>query len=152
MDESYVGLEASEMEDDLLEAEFPPDNFSITSDDQMRDDQVDESSRPSRVSKTGRAALGHESSTASLTKMDIEIAEDLVQRHRQHLREMTDIGKVESKLLVNFSGRLNKASNAAYSAEDLSFESYVKELDTILERKQKAVSDLRAYLKKLSMN
>ncbi len=146
-----MGLEASEMDDDLLEAEFPPDNFSITSEDPMRDELVDESSRPSRTSKTGRGVLTNESSAASLSKMDIEIAEDLVQRHRHHLREMTDIGKVESKLLVNFTGKLNKASNAAFSAEELSFETFIKELDSVVERKLKAVNDLRAYLKKLSV-
>ncbi|KAJ3089320.1 Kinesin-like protein kif24 [Quaeritorhiza haematococci] len=77
---------------------------------------------------------------------DPDVVDELVRAHRQHIREMTELGKTESKLLVNFTMKGGGGGNAK-SDRSVSFETYVKELDMLMERKLRALLAVRSQIK-----
>jgi hypothetical protein len=77
--------------------------------------------------------------------------ESLVKSHRQHLRDCTDSGKNESKLLVNFTMKRCTSDRVNVTADI-----YLNELDEFMDRKlagildiKKKIGDLRAFNKQI---
>lgn len=75
--------------------------------------------------------------------------EELVKLHRQHLRDSTDSGKNESKLLVNFTMKRSTSDRV-----NVTTDVYLKELDSFMDRKlagiqeiKRKISEIRSFLK-----
>ena len=89
----------------------------------------------------------HESQSG-ITHADME---DFLKRHRHELREVSEAGKRETKLLANFTLGMN-SNNDMGAAHDLTieaFERYLDELDTLLEAKEQNISELRRKINQL---
>ncbi|KAI8826217.1 P-loop containing nucleoside triphosphate hydrolase protein [Fimicolochytrium jonesii] len=79
---------------------------------------------------------------------DAESVDDFIRLHRQHIREITEINRLESKLLVNLTMRMgNNTSASDMSQQQSEFESYVRELDGLMERKRGTVEEVRTKVK-----
>jgi len=88
------------------------------------------------------------SSQGGITHADME---DFLKRHRHELREVSEAGKQETKLLANFTLGMN-SNNDIGAAHDLTveaFEKYLDELDTLLEAKEQNISELRRKINQL---
>ncbi|CAG8807335.1 20188_t:CDS:1, partial [Gigaspora rosea] len=74
-------------------------------------------------------------SSSTFTTQEIE---DFLRRHRSALREVSDTGKQETKLLANFTLKMNSNSDMGGSPEITvnAFEQYLDELDALLESKE----------------
>ncbi|TPX63285.1 hypothetical protein SpCBS45565_g06716 [Spizellomyces sp. 'palustris'] len=79
---------------------------------------------------------------------EAEIMEDFIRLHRQHIREITEVNRVESKLLVNLTMRMGKQVGGEQLGS-VSFDSYVKELDALMERKLETVLEVRNRVKQI---
>ncbi|RIA86789.1 P-loop containing nucleoside triphosphate hydrolase protein [Glomus cerebriforme] len=91
---------------------------------------------------------GHASLQSGITHADME---DFLKRHRHELREVSEAGKRETKLLANFTLGMN-SNNDIGAAHDLTveaFEKYLDELDTLLEAKEHNISELRRRINQL---
>lgn len=84
--------------------------------------------------------------------------DDLIKQHRQHIRDFTEFGKIESKLLVNFTmsmgsltGSHSSSNNASgeENGKDKSFENYVKELDALMDKKLKSVLEMKEKIQNM---
>jgi hypothetical protein len=87
-------------------------------------------------------------SQSGITHADME---DFLKRHRHELREVSEAGKRETKLLANFTLGMN-SNNDMGAAHDLTveaFEKYLDELDTLLETKEQNISELRRRINQL---
>lgn len=73
--------------------------------------------------------------------------DELIKLHRQHLRDNTESGKSESKLLVNFT---MKRHGSGRDGSHMSPEHYVRELDLHLSRKMDNIAELRDKISRLS--
>jgi hypothetical protein len=69
--------------------------------------------------------------------------EELIKLHRQHIRENTDFGKLESKILVNLTmkmkGTFDEETEAIYK-------NYTQELKKIMEKKMESISEMMNLL------
>lgn len=73
--------------------------------------------------------------------------DELIKLHRQHIRDNTDFGKIESKILVNLTMKMGKqvlstpgSNNASLERQiNEAFDGYVGELQDILQKKQEAI-------------
>ena len=90
-----------------------------------------------------------------------EVRDELIRLHRQHLRDTTDMNKVESKLLVSLTMKMGKqilggsegspAVNEALEKQiGESFGGYVSELRGLLVKKQEAISEMLDLIESLS--
>ncbi|GBC09026.1 hypothetical protein RclHR1_08560002 [Rhizophagus clarus] len=87
-------------------------------------------------------------SESGITHADIE---DFLKRHRHELREVSEAGKRETKLLANFTLSMN-SNNDMGAAHDLTveaFERYLDELDAQLQAKEQIISELRRRVNQL---
>lgn len=85
--------------------------------------------------------------------------EELVRSHRQFIRETAEIARLESRILANFTIRLNKSGGRdvvslmgkdgqpVVSDRASDFEQYARELDAVLEKKVEAIAEFRARLR-----
>jgi hypothetical protein len=90
----------------------------------------------------------HALSQSGITHADIE---DFLKRHRHELREVSETGKRETRLLANFTLGMN-SNNDMGAAHDLTvqaFEKYLDELDSHLEAKGQIISELRRRINQL---
>ncbi|TPX30845.1 hypothetical protein SmJEL517_g05688 [Synchytrium microbalum] len=109
------------------------------------------------------ASTSTPTSAAPEVPMDFE---GLIRLHRQHIREFTELGKLESRLLVNATMKMGRPESAVAVAAvgsdgnnsvgatngrgpTLPFESYVRELDGLLERKLAAILALQGSIRGL---
>jgi hypothetical protein len=74
-----------------------------------------------------------------------QLRDELIKLHRQHLRDTTDMNKVESKLLVNLTMKMGKqilnAPNETLEKQiEESFDGYLNELGDLLVKKQESIS------------
>jgi hypothetical protein len=180
-----------EMEDDLLDSEFPPDNFSVVSGDE--DDMLDEdeisgvdlntASLPPVISHAPIPPITHTITTSlhpvvppiatqvpikkstivsplnpplqnmTLGSQEYTIAESLVSKHRQHLKDLSELARIEGKLLVDFTMKLDgEAPNTSIATGGnvpFDIREHAKELDNILKRKMDAISEFRISVKKM---
>jgi hypothetical protein len=74
------------------------------------------------------------------------LLEDLIKLHRQHLRDATESGKSESKLLVNFTMKRNTRNGMHITPDD-----YLRELDEYMARKMASIEDIRAKIQQISL-
>lgn len=86
--------------------------------------------------------------------------EELIRSHRQFIRDTAEIARLESRILANFTIRLNKSGgrdvasllgrdgiSAAPGDKVADFETYARELDAVLEKKAEAIAEFRAKLR-----
>ncbi|KAH6580139.1 hypothetical protein BASA61_009830 [Batrachochytrium salamandrivorans] len=77
--------------------------------------------------------------------------EDLIRMHRQHIRDNTESGKIESKLLVNLTmkpGNKNVGEHGSSGGgHGVSFDNYVRTLDEILANKMNGIAEMRAKMR-----
>lgn len=66
------------------------------------------------------------------------LLEELVKLHRQHLRDCTDSGKSESKLLVNFTMKRSTADRVNVSSD-----AYLDQLEAFMENKFAGIDDIK---------
>ncbi len=127
MDASNEDLDFEDESDQdfLLDQEFPPENLHMSEDEPEPE--------PKKNKKTPRLMLDQ--------------SENLIQRHRQHIREMTEISKMESKLLVNFTMKLS--SEMALNAQS-GFEGYLSQLESIMDSKIRAIQELKQEMKRIA--
>jgi hypothetical protein len=84
--------------------------------------------------------------------------DELIKLHRQHIRDNTDFGKIESKILVNLTMKMGKqvlstpgSNNASLERQiNEAFDGYVGELQDILEKKQEAIQRMLDTIQALS--
>lgn len=90
----------------------------------------------------------HALSQSGITIADIE---DFLKRHRHELREVSEAGKHETKLLANFTLSMNSNNDmgAAHDVTVQAFEKYLDELDTQLEAKVQFINELRRRINQL---
>ncbi|TPX44507.1 hypothetical protein SeLEV6574_g04463 [Synchytrium endobioticum] len=122
---------------------------------------------PSSVSQDGIVADSMPSTvttnniSGSVQKSDATSApvdfEGLIRLHRQHIREFTELGKLESRLLVNATMKMGRpaeplsySSNTSSGSITMPSESYMKELDSLLDRKLDAIVSLQNSIRALS--
>jgi hypothetical protein len=156
----------------MLDDEFPPEAFQ--SDHQMDEDSDNaELQPPSSVSKSNRSSLlsqvnkrpllprltpdSNHSMANSNDSLDLKgmatalnprsesFMDELIKLHRSHIRDSTESGKQESKLLVNLTMKLGKTSSDR-SAMQLTFDNYVRELDEIVRNKMQNLAELQAKI------
>lgn len=171
-----VEFEDEDMKDEeedglLIDDEFPPEAF--TSDHQMDDDsdtplhatpkstisarssllsQVNKRPLLPRLNPDSRSSMSNSTesldlkglSTPSVPKHE-NLMDDLIKLHRTHIRESTDSGKQESKLLVNLTMKLGRTGGDR-SAMQITFDTYVRELDEIIRNKMQTLEDLRLII------
>ncbi|KAI9014188.1 P-loop containing nucleoside triphosphate hydrolase protein [Hyaloraphidium curvatum] len=150
-------LENEEPEDDQLDAnsesgsdpsgldlheEFPPDDLQNLSPAESDDENETLQDDPSPSSADATRGSDYE---------------ELVKSHRQFIRDTAEISRIESRILANFTIRLNKAGGrdlvggrdpqppTGDKAAD--FEAYARELDAVLEKKAAAIAEFRARLR-----
>lgn len=86
--------------------------------------------------------------------------EELIRDHRQFIRDLSEISRLESRVLANFTIRINKpgrdipaalmgkeATPSPSQDKTADFENYVRELDAVLEKKVQAIAEFRARLR-----
>jgi hypothetical protein len=154
----------------LLDEEFPPEIYtnSVTEDIQMTPvknkasilSQINKRQTPSRLapfheskdfemnksestldfipSSKDDVDVGFKGMATALQKTDV--IEDITKLHRMHIRDCSDSGKQESKLLVNVTMKLGKGG-------DLDKDGYLKELDELLRAKIESAEEIRAMIK-----
>ncbi|KAJ3271941.1 Kinesin-like protein kif24 [Terramyces sp. JEL0728] len=146
--------EYMEDEDDglLIDEEFP--NESLTDDQQMEDDSQDElhhkrsslarqTSRPSLLSQQRKSPVKEPLAPKGMTTAPHDnIIDDLIKLHRNHIRESTEHGKQETKLLVNLTMKMGKNSSDRNNMY-ISFDNYVRELDEIMRVKMEGLIEIR---------
>lgn len=71
--------------------------------------------------------------------------DELIKMHRSHIRESTESGKNESKLLVNLTMKMGKSSGDR-SAMIMTFDNYVRELDEVVKQKMDSLVELQAKI------
>ncbi|KAJ3299791.1 Kinesin-like protein kif24 [Borealophlyctis nickersoniae] len=127
-----------------------PNNGHITRRPLTRSQQrlttaVDENSSPSPAEINANAPAQDVTRSAA----EAALMEELVRLHRQHIRESNDLSKAESKLLVNFTMKMGKpgGSSASGAAGQVSLDGYMRELDGLMEKKVKAIAELRSRIK-----
>jgi hypothetical protein len=152
----------------LLDDEFPPEAFQ--SDHQMDDSDDDphihvKRSAPSSQAQTKRPLLprlndSHASLANSIDSLELKgmatainprsdnFMEDLIKLHRSHIRDSTESGKQESKLLVNLTMKMGKSSAPV---TQLTFDTYVRELDEIVKQKMGSLLELQAKIQEHSV-
>jgi LPS O-antigen subunit length determinant protein (WzzB/FepE family) len=125
MDASNEDLDFEDESDQdfLLDQEFPPENLHMSEDEP----------EPKKTRKTPQHMLDQ--------------SESLIQRHRQHIREMTEISKMESKLLVNFTMKLSSEMSANAQS---GFEGYLNQLESIMDSKMRAIQELKKEMKRIA--
>ncbi|KAJ3318539.1 Kinesin-like protein kif24 [Boothiomyces sp. JEL0866] len=151
------------MDDDedglLIDEEFP--NETLTDDQQMEDDSQDElhhkkpvlthqTSRPSLLSQQKQKSPVKAPQTQpqavepkGMTAVPQEsLIDDLIKLHRNHIRESTEFGKQETKLLVNLTMKMGKNSSDRNNMY-ISFDNYVRELDEIMRVKMEGLIEIR---------
>ncbi|CAG8786720.1 15870_t:CDS:2 [Cetraspora pellucida] len=86
--------------------------------------------------------------SSTFTTQEIE---DFLRRHRSALREVSDTGKQETKLLANFTLKMNSIDDMDGSPEITvnAFEQYLDELDALLESKEQVIAELRRKISQL---
>jgi hypothetical protein len=72
--------------------------------------------------------------------------EDITKLHRSHIRECSEFGKLESKILVNVTMKMGKGT-VDQSTLNQSATSYLKELDEILEEKINSAQEIRSKIR-----
>ncbi|KAL5032616.1 hypothetical protein BDEG_20706 [Batrachochytrium dendrobatidis JEL423] len=96
------------------------------------------------------SASGAVGSSESLHKVstvaNMSDVEELIRMHRQHIRDNTESGKIESKLLVNLTMKPGAKHTNEHGINDVSFDSYVAELDSILAKKMNRIAEMRAKM------
>jgi hypothetical protein len=168
-DEEDENMKESE-EELLLDEEFPPETF--VSDHHMDEDSdVAEtlppknilSARPSLLSQARKKPLlprsDSESSgvnpndsldlkgmaTAIDPRQEDSSIQSLIKLHRDHIRECSDSGKLESRLLVNLNMKLAKTGGDR-NAIHLAFDNYTRELDGIIQQKMQKLEEFRSKI------
>ena len=68
--------------------------------------------------------------------------EQLVHKHKQHLRDLNELNKMEGKLLVDYT--VKSKTDAG-----MSFEKYVEQLNVIMQEKTRVVAELSAHVRTL---
>ncbi len=157
---------------DLLDQEFPPENMQlveqIKSPEQIEEIQVKQkTSILDKLNQTIRGSskkaelysnnedhlktptskgLEPRGMTMSIDQPDepvdvMLLLDELVKLHRQHIRENTESGKLESKLLVNLTMKMGR--NVTDKNANVTFDSYVRELNEIMERKAQGLDEIR---------
>ncbi|CAI2163866.1 11057_t:CDS:10 [Funneliformis geosporum] len=93
-------------------------------------------------------ASENSSSQGGITHADME---DFLKRHRHELREVSEAGKQETKLLANFTLGMNSNNDIGADHELTvdAFEKYLDELDSLLEAKEQNISELRRKINQL---
>lgn len=71
--------------------------------------------------------------------------DDLIKLHRAHIRESTESGKQESKLLVNLTMKMGK-NGGDRSAMHMTFDNYVRELSDIVKQKMDNLVELQSKI------
>jgi hypothetical protein len=71
--------------------------------------------------------------------------DELIKSHRAHIRESTESGKQESKLLVNLTMKMGK-NHGDRSTMIMTFDNYVRELDDIVKKKLDSLIELQAKI------
>ncbi|CAG8510525.1 12097_t:CDS:2 [Racocetra fulgida] len=89
-----------------------------------------------------------DNNSSTFTTQEID---DFLRRHRSALREVSDTGKQETKLLANFTLKMNSNSDMDGSPDITvnAFEQYLDELDALLESKEQVISELRRKISQL---
>ncbi|KAJ3373506.1 Kinesin-like protein kif24 [Kappamyces sp. JEL0680] len=159
----------------LIDDEFPPEAFQSDhhmDDDSdgleshpIPHTKLTSSARSSLVSQSNKRPLlprlsadSHSSSLANSSEsLDLRgmatainprsdsFMEDLIKLHRSHIKDSTDSGKQESKLLVNLTMKMGKTSGDR-SAMHLTFDNYVRELDDIIRQKMVGLAELQSKI------
>ncbi|CAB4428042.1 unnamed protein product [Rhizophagus irregularis] len=142
----------SDEDNDLFDEEMPSDgivdeDFISDHDDQSANNH-NENYRNSSSSKKPSYNEHASSSQSGITHADIE---DFLKRHRHELREVSEAGKHETKLLANFTLSMNSNNDMGAAHDDTvqAFEKYLDELDTQLEAKVQIISELRRRINQL---
>ncbi|CAG8547653.1 18780_t:CDS:10 [Acaulospora morrowiae] len=106
------------------------------------------SSSPDYSSSAINTSRPSDNSSHSITHQEME---DFLKRHRQTLRDVSDTGKQETKLLANFTLGMNSNSDMGGTHEITvgAFEQYLDELDGLLESKERVISELRRKITQL---
>jgi hypothetical protein len=89
-----------------------------------------------------------------------ELMDTVIRQHRQAIRDNTECGKMESKLLVNLTMRLGKGEQQGQQSGESSgpssgdgdrevFEAYARDLDGLLDRKMRGLRELKGNLRKV---
>jgi hypothetical protein len=75
-----------------------------------------------------------------------ELLEDITKMHRSHIRDCSESGKIESKMLVNVTMKMGKNS---IEPTDFAFsvDGYLRELDEILNNKIKSAIEIRRKIR-----
>ncbi|RIB02092.1 P-loop containing nucleoside triphosphate hydrolase protein [Gigaspora rosea] len=149
----------SDEEQDLLDEELP-DGLVDAEEDFIHDNnsdisglKINESSESLRSTSSIPDSINFQrpsdvNSSSTFTTQEIE---DFLRRHRSALREVSDTGKQETKLLANFTLKMNSNSDMGGSPEITvnAFEQYLDELDALLESKEQVISELRRKISQL---
>ncbi|KAJ3151140.1 Kinesin-like protein kif24 [Geranomyces variabilis] len=69
-------------------------------------------------------------------------AATFIRQHREHIRDMTETSRTESRLLVSLTMRQDDTLAGERVPTDSSFEQYVRELDEVMQRKLKNVLEV----------
>lgn len=146
----------------LIDQEAPPDNMNFEED--IKSPAVSapviaklakpQGRNPPRSSITSFVPGDNIEIRASLNSMvsaadtvvektgDVDLMMDeLIKLHRQHLRDSTESGKSESKLLVNFTMKRSTTDRV-----NVTNEKYINELDDYLRSKMESISLIRAKI------
>lgn len=170
-DEEDENMKESEEELLLLDEEFPPENFG--SDHHMDEDSDHAEAVPPKASQTTRTSLlsqvnkrpllprsDSDGSSAVNSNDSLELKgmatainprqEDasiqaLIKLHRDHIRDCSDSGKLESRLLVNLNMKLAKTGGDR-NAIHLAFDNYIRELDAITHQKMQKLEEFRSKI------
>ncbi|KAI8901576.1 P-loop containing nucleoside triphosphate hydrolase protein [Globomyces pollinis-pini] len=158
-------------EDFMIDEEFPPDAFigeqvgepesPDVSQKSRQFPPIVQASRPPLLTKRSSGLLQTEVSSSSIaTSADSYepkgmvanasqqsitqegMMDELIRLHRNHIRECTESGKLESKLLVNLTMKMGKNSSDRNSM-DITFDNYVRELDGIMRQKINSLQEIR---------
>ncbi|CAB4495726.1 unnamed protein product [Rhizophagus irregularis] len=143
----------SDEDNDLFDEEMPSDgivdeDFISDHDDQSANNHNENYRNSSSSKKPSYNEHASSSSQSGITHADIE---DFLKRHRHELREVSEAGKHETKLLANFTLSMNSNNDMGAAHDDTvqAFEKYLDELDTQLEAKVQIISELRRRINQL---
>jgi hypothetical protein len=152
--------EENEQDDLLLDEEHPPDAFASHHAEDMDESQHSPAkkasilsqlnkrlpSRPSATEKSPTETMDLKGMATALTQSQEVFMEEIIRLHRNHIRDCTDSGKLESKLLVNLTMKMGKNTSDP-AAMSLSFENYCRELDEMLKEKMDGIMQIRSKIR-----
>jgi hypothetical protein len=103
-------------------------------------------SRSSASEKSPTETMDLKGMATALTQSQEVFMEEIIRLHRNHIRDCTDSGKLESKLLVNLTMKMGKNTSDP-AAMSLSFENYCRELDEMLKEKMDGIMQIRSKIR-----